>query len=361
MKHLGQILFIIAIAMLGCKKSNNSAPPPTSPLVTTAQLTNVSGGNATAGGSIVSDGGASVTKSGVVWSKANSLPSLTDSVVASTATSGAFTVNISGIDFGNTYYFRAFATNSTGTGYGDVVTLTTSSDSVRFTYNGQSVTYGIITSPTTGKKWLDRNLGATQVATSFDDYKAYGDMFQWGRPADGHQLINWTSSTAGTGVNGMTTVLATSDVPGNSSLIIPAPGGYDWRDDNNRNRWNTLPQGPCPDGWHVPNHNEWAPEMSNTAGSGTATTGGMIDYITAYSQLKLTTPGYRIGTSDYFAAPAGAIYRAGTRGVYWSSDDYIDPGAPYPLVKVMAIGVDYADFGSFGKSWAVSVRCIKDN
>ncbi|HEX4851084.1 MAG TPA: hypothetical protein VFV08_09775, partial [Puia sp.] len=68
----------------------------------------------------------------------------------------------------------------------------------------------------------------------------------------------------------------------------------------------------------------------------------------------------RIGTSDYFAAPAGAIYRAGNRGYYWSSDDYIDPGAPYPLVKAMNFGDSFVDFNSLGKSWALCVRCIKD-
>jgi hypothetical protein len=33
--------------------------------------------------------------------------------------------------------------------------------------------------------WLDRNLGATQVATKVDDSAAYGDYYQWGRAKDG--------------------------------------------------------------------------------------------------------------------------------------------------------------------------------
>ncbi|MCB4784323.1 MAG: hypothetical protein LGB69_07050, partial [Sulfurovum sp.] len=39
----------------------------------------------------------------------------------------------------------------------------------------------------TGRIWLDRNLGASQVAASPFDEASYGDYFQWGRPADGHQ------------------------------------------------------------------------------------------------------------------------------------------------------------------------------
>jgi hypothetical protein len=35
---------------------------------------------------------------------------------------------------------------------------------------------------------MDRNLGASQVATSSTDPASYGDLYQWGRPADGHQI-----------------------------------------------------------------------------------------------------------------------------------------------------------------------------
>ncbi|MGV4545525.1 hypothetical protein, partial [Ornithobacterium rhinotracheale] len=60
-----------------------------------------------------------------------------------------------------------------------------------------------------GRTWLNNNLGAdyanvnsrhfnpTQQATSKTDYKAYGSLFQWGREANGHELVDWTSSTSG--------------------------------------------------------------------------------------------------------------------------------------------------------------------
>ena len=50
------------------------------------------------------------------------------------------------------------------------------------------LTYSFVYNTTTQKIWLDRNLGATQVATSFNDAASYGDLYQWGRSADGHQL-----------------------------------------------------------------------------------------------------------------------------------------------------------------------------
>jgi hypothetical protein len=60
--------------------------------------------------------------------------------------------------------------------------------------------------PTTGQIWMDRNLDATQVATSSTDFRAYGSLFQWGRAADGHQLITWASASAGSAVNGTTSI-----------------------------------------------------------------------------------------------------------------------------------------------------------
>jgi len=346
------VIAAITLFIISCKK-DDLGPPPTAPLVQTAALTNVaaSSGTATAGGSIVSDGGEAITQSGVVWSKTNAAPSLTDSMVTSTATTGAFTVNINGIDFGQTYYFRAFATNSIGTGYGDVVTLTTSNDSVKFTYNEQEVVYGIITSPTTGKKWLDRNIGATRAAISFDDYQAYGDLFQWGRPADGHQLINWTNATTGAPVNGTTTDVATDDVPGHSNYIV---GNWppDWRDDNNTNRWAVSPQGPCPVGWHIPSKSEWQAEVVS---------GGLEDRVSAYNILKLTCANFRRDDNGQIqSSPTGTM--PGKEGWYWSSTTNFEAFDNFYDVLVLQIPeTSSVQVGGLAMmAQGLSVRCIKD-
>jgi hypothetical protein len=52
-------------------------------------------------------------------------------------------------------------------------------------FNG--LTYGLVLSPDTGRVWLDRNLGASQVCTSVTDTACYGDLYQWGRAKDGHE------------------------------------------------------------------------------------------------------------------------------------------------------------------------------
>ena len=340
---------------VSCKK-NDSSPPPTSPAVTTTPLTNITTSSATTGGTILTDGNAAITQSGIVWSKTNATPTLTDSVIAGTTSKGSFTTNLTGLDFNTVYYIRAYATNSIGTGYGDVVKLNTTNDTskVRFTYNGTVVVYGIIISPTTGKKWLDRNLGATQVATSYNDYKAYGDLFQWGRPADGHQLINWTSSTTGAAVNGMTNVIATTDTPANNNFIMGTAASLaDWRSDNNRNRWATNPQGPCPAGWHVPTLAEWAAEVSSAGGGGgTATSGGITNYNTAYSQLKLTVAGYRVS----YGSTVGQFASVGTVCFYWSATDRNAGGITD--ARDFEAAFTYAQTAYNYKAAAMSVRCL---
>jgi uncharacterized protein (TIGR02145 family) len=360
MKKIITTLAVIGVLAMSCKKDKKA--PPTDPVVTTAAVTNITINSATGGGSIVSDGGAAVTKSGVVWSLTNNTPTLRDSVVAGTTANGTFTSNITGLDFNRTYYVRAFAINSVDTAYGNAVSFTTVVDTnkVRFTYNGQEVVYGTIISPTTGKKWLDRNIGAKQAATAFNDYLACGDLFQWGRPADGHQLITWTSSTAGSLVNGgITATKATSDNPGHSNFIIaPDPSDFagDWRSDNNSNRWATTPRGPCPEGWHVPTRDESRAEIAISKG-GTATSGGIIDYTTGYNLLKLTTPGFIAGVGTTDPAP-GQFWRNGERGYYWCSSDILNGGVT--KAYAFSVTVSNAQIPQNPKSYGYSVRCIKD-
>ena len=67
-------------------------------------------------------------------------------------------------------------------------------------HNGS--TYGTVTSPYTGRVWLDRNLGAFRVCTRLDDTSCYGDYYQWGRNYDGHENdSSETNSTLALDIN----------------------------------------------------------------------------------------------------------------------------------------------------------------
>ncbi len=325
----------------------------TIPVLTTAAITNLAHNSATSGGTITGNGGATITASGICWSKTNNPPTIGDTKTGGTTATGSFSYTMNSLDANTTYYVRAYATNSVGTAYGNLVSFTTSADpnTVTFTYNGASVTYGIITSPVTGRKWLDRNLGASRVATSFNDRNAYGHLFQWGRPADGHQLVTYSSSSSGGGVNGKTKTLATTDAPGHVNFITPdntvEQNGvfvYDWRNDQNTNRWAINSQGSCPTGWHVPTAQEWEAET------------GITNLTTAFSQLKLTTAGYRYGDFDG-SGREGTVRTAGSSAYYWSSSVW-PTGAGFSRYIDISASASYTDL--LGRAYGLPIRCIKN-
>jgi len=101
----------------------------TAPAVTTAAATNVSCSSLTLNGSIDGDGGFSPVTRGFVYSTTNNDPTVGD-VASTTLTDaatgvGAFSDNLSSLTQGTTYYVKAYGTNSIGTAYGAVQTITT--------------------------------------------------------------------------------------------------------------------------------------------------------------------------------------------------------------------------------------------
>lgn len=95
------------------------------PTVTTAAVSDVTENSATCGGTVTDDGGADVTKRGVVWSTSpNPTVSLSTKTVDGSGT-GDFSSTITGLSTDTDYYVRAYATNSVGTSYGEQRTFTT--------------------------------------------------------------------------------------------------------------------------------------------------------------------------------------------------------------------------------------------
>ncbi|MCX6223788.1 MAG: hypothetical protein NTV01_03410, partial [Bacteroidia bacterium] len=96
-----------------------------SPMVSTAAVTNITVTNATGGGNVTSDGGATVTARGVCWSTSSN-PTTANSKTTDGTGTGSFTSNLTGLTGNTTYYIRAYATNSVGTSYGNEVSFKTS-------------------------------------------------------------------------------------------------------------------------------------------------------------------------------------------------------------------------------------------
>jgi len=110
----------------------------TFPSLTTSPITLLFGHNATAGGTVTSDGGEAVTARGICWSE-SPLPSLADNFTVNGDGTGVFSSQISGLEISSSYYVRAYATNSVGTNYGNEVLFTTTAGTVvQFTTVGSS-------------------------------------------------------------------------------------------------------------------------------------------------------------------------------------------------------------------------------
>jgi len=101
------------------------------PTITTASISNITAISALSGGEISSDGGSAVTTRGVCWST-NQAPTISDNKTIDGTGTGIFTSSITGLAPDRTYYIRAYATNSTGTAYGNQLILTTSSGFIEF-------------------------------------------------------------------------------------------------------------------------------------------------------------------------------------------------------------------------------------
>ena len=87
----------------------------------------------------------------------------------------------------------------------------------------------------TGKIWLNNNLGAEytrygssvfdpgQQAKAHNDHHAFGSLFQYGRPADGHELVTYTNATVWQFKYGTTTTPTTTypPQPTENKTVIP--------------------------------------------------------------------------------------------------------------------------------------------
>ena len=101
--------------------TTKAAIPPT---VTSSSVTNITYTSATVGGNVTSDGGATVTECGVVYSTSQN-PTTSNTKITSGTGTGSFTCDITNLQEGTTYYVRAYAINKKGTSYGEQKSFTT--------------------------------------------------------------------------------------------------------------------------------------------------------------------------------------------------------------------------------------------
>ena len=115
----------------GDEVSFNFSLNTTYPTVTTKEVTDITKTSAKCGGKVESAGGTPVTERGVCWST-HSNPTISDDHLNSGAGgTGNYFVTIDDLTPDTYYFVRAYATNSSGTAYGNEVSFSTLGETVR--------------------------------------------------------------------------------------------------------------------------------------------------------------------------------------------------------------------------------------
>ncbi|KON26527.1 hypothetical protein AC481_07005 [miscellaneous Crenarchaeota group archaeon SMTZ-80] len=94
------------------------------PVVKTLVARFITSYSAVAGGEILDSGMQIITNKGICWQTSTN-PTVADSLTDEGAGSKDYLSKMTGLSPGTTYYYRAYAINQTGTGYGDVKRFTT--------------------------------------------------------------------------------------------------------------------------------------------------------------------------------------------------------------------------------------------
>ena len=258
------------------------------PSVTTSDPTNVSSTTATVGGNVTSDGGAAVTERGVVYSTSQN-PTTSSSKKTSGSGTGSFSVSLSGLSKGTTYYVRAYAVNSKGTSYGEQKSFATKNSSG--SVNGYDyVDLGL------SVKWATCNVGA-------DSPEDYGDYFAWGETKP-KSTYKWSTYEW---CQGSTTTL-TKYCTYSSYGKVDNKTQLDLSDDAARANWGGS--------WRMPTHDELTELREKCSWTGTTQNGVEGYKVTSKTNgnsIFLPAAGYRYNSS---------LYDAGSYGYYWSSSLY---------------------------------------
>ena len=186
------ILLLVIISMIACSSDKDDPVSPVNevPVLTTVDVSAITQTTAQSGGNITSNGGASVTARGVCWST-NQTPTTTDNKTSDGTGVGSFTSSITGLTVTTTYYVRAYATNSVGTGYGSTISFTTDNASLA------------------GIEWTSRSPGTS----GWDDIVWTGSQFV---------AVNTQGSSVGLSDDGITWQM----LPGPNTSTIAAYQGH---------------------------------------------------------------------------------------------------------------------------------------
>jgi len=291
------------------------------PTVTLEQVV-VGSANVVSLSMVSSDGGYALTARGVCWNTIGS-PTISDSKTSDGTGTNNCTSSITGLSNGNTYYFRAYATNSNGTSY---------SNSISFVYYPKIDITGNNTTVTDidGNIYNAKGIGSQMWMTENLKVSKLRDA----------QAISYET-------NGTTWINATSPV-------------YTWY--NNDSATYNLLHGKlyngyaietgliCPSGWHVPTFAEFITMIDHL--------GGIYNADTKIKFSGTNSSGFS-GRYSGVRNSGGVFEKINQVGNWWASSPSLNN-------NMSGLYIWYGDAnctplgGGLSKAEGWSVRCIKD-
>jgi uncharacterized protein (TIGR02145 family) len=293
------------------------------PTITTSVITSISQTTAVSGGSITSDGGGAVTTSGICWATTIN-PTISNFKTTDGTVTGTFASTLTALTSGGTtYYVRAYATNSSGTAYGNQLTFNTDLGDL----DGNS--YKTVTIGT--QIWMAENLKTTK----YNDGTAIPNITD---------NATWSTNTTGAYCNYSNT-LTNSDIYGRL---------YNWYVVASTNSKKV-----CPTGWHVASDAEWTTLSTYLGGESVA--GGKLKETSTTHWLSPNTGA--TNETGFTALPGG--YRdvtgsfglVGSYGFWWSSSI---SGTTYAWYRYLINSNGSIASGDNDQKAGFYVRCLKN-
>ena len=290
--------------------------------LTTTAVTYITATSVTCGGNIINDGGSPIIVRGVCWSTSPN-PTITDNKTIDGSGSGIFSTGITGLSVGTTYYFRAYATNSLGTVYGQEI-----SDRIGIIIDTDGNEYTTVTFGT--QTWMAENLKTTKYN-------------------DGTSIPNVTSNSTW------------------ANLSSPSYCWYNIDVANNKNKygalynWYVVNTGKlCPLNWHVPTDAEWT-ILTDYVGGEDVAGGKLKEMGTAHwaspNTVATNETGFSALPGGYRYYHDGSFFYAGKYGYWWSASGNGSSDAWY---RNMSYNSSAVNRYYYYKGYGFSVRCLRD-
>ena len=322
MKKNVKLHFIFSVILLvilhSCKKGEV-------PALTTAEITNLTTTTASSGGNIINDGGSEIISRGVCYNTSGN-PTITDTRTSDGTGSGSFESNLTQLISKTYYTVRAYATNSTGTGYGDELSFVTPDIVTGLVDDIDGNTYKTVTIGT--QIWMAENLKTTKYNDGTEIPLVTGEIEWKSLSTPGYCWYN----------NELSTYKSTYGAIYN---------------------WYTVNSGKlCPAGWHVPTNDQWTILTTFLGGEGVAG-----DKLKEEGNLHWKNfNNSSTNVSGFTALPGGGridgvfsfIERS---GAWWTSTSYNTENA---YCRELDDNVVEVLTGYLGKNQGFSVRCIKN-